>query len=398
MTINDNDILVSCARLPSALKFLHVFRPCQNHRMALPVVRSTLECASYTSTVAPYIHQLQPLPWIVWESLSNPSALKQIYLDTNPLVSSVAFSIALSPIFLVVSEINKNYSQVDRVWSILPTIYNIHYAVYAWAAGLDTTRTSAVALASTIWTTRLTYNYWRRGGYTVGSEDYRWPYVKEYAGPAGMFLFNVVFISLAQSFLLCMVTFPTYVILLVQRATTAGLAPSFTIADAVAFGLMISFVALTAVADQQQWNFQHAKQEYRDTARVRAGYSQASLERGFNTKGIFAYSRKPNYAFEQSVWATLYAWSCAASGTWYNWTGVGLAAYLFLFQASTWITELLTARRYPEYKQYRAQVGKFIPTSLSPPRFGKSPKKVANGTPDKNADSAAARERYNLRS
>ena len=363
--------------------------------MALPVVKNTLECADYSSTVAPYIDQLQPLPWIIWESISNPSALKQIYLDTNPLVTSIAFSIALAPIFLIVSETNKNYSQVDRVWSILPTMYNVHYAVYAWAAGLDTMRISAVALASAVWSTRLTYNYWRRGGYSIGSEDYRWPYVKEYAGAAGMFLFNVVFISLAQSILLCMITFPTYVILLVQRATTVGQVAPFTLADGVAFGVMIGFIVLTAIADQQQWNYQNAKQEYRDTARVPAGYDQASLERGFNTKGIFAYSRKPNYAFEQMVWATLYAWACAASGTWYNWSGVGLAGYLCLFQASTWITELLTARRYPEYQQYRAQVGKFMLTSLSPPKFGKSPKKVTNGSID--ADAAVARQRYNLR-
>ena len=366
--------------------------------MALPVVRNAIECADFSSTVAPYIGQLQPLPWIIWESISNVSALKQIYLDTNPLVSAIAFSVALAPIFLVVSETNKNYSQVDRVWSILPTLYNIHYAVYAWAAGLDTTRIGAVTLASAIWSTRLTYNYWRRGGYTVGSEDYRWPYVKEYAGSAGMFLFNVVFISLAQSLLLCSVTFPTYVILLVQRASRVGLVPSFTTADGVAFGAMVSFIALTALADQQQWNYQNAKQEYRNTERTPAGYKQADLDRGFNTTGLFAYVRKPNYAFEQCVWASLYGWSCVASGTLYNWSGIGLVAYLCLFQASAWITELLTTRRYPAYKQYRAQVGKFIPTSLSPARLEKSPKKVANGTVSDSADASVARERYNLRS
>ncbi|RMZ81239.1 hypothetical protein DV736_g6654, partial [Chaetothyriales sp. CBS 134916] len=334
--------------------------------MALPVVRSGLECSDFSSTVEPYIPQFRSLASNVWTSISNPSALQQIYLDTNPLVSAFALSLALAPVFLVVSEINKNYSQVDRVWSILPTIYNLHYAVYAWTAGLKTTRIGAVALASTIWSTRLTYNYWRRGGYSVGSEDYRWYYVKDYAGPVGMFLFNVIFISLSQSVLLWMITFPTYVILLVQRVTTAGQFPVFTITDGVAFGAMVGFVALTAVADQQQWNYQKAKKDYHRTAKVPAGYGQASLERGFNTEGMFAYSRKPNYAFEQCVWASLYVWSCAATGTWYNWSGAGAVAYVCLFQSSTWITELLSERKYSEYKQYRARVGKFIPTTLRP--------------------------------
>jgi steroid 5-alpha reductase family enzyme len=365
--------------------------------MALPVVKSAVECADLSSTVLPYLYQLRPLPWIVSEAITNLAALKQLYLDTNPLVTSIAFSIALAPIFLLVSEVNKNYSQVDRVWSILPTIYNVHYAVYAWGAGLDTTRTNAVALASIIWSTRLTYNYWRRGGYSIGSEDYRWEFVKEYAGPVGMFLFNIVFISLAQSVLLCIVTFPSYVILVVQRATTAGLVPPFTAADGLAFGTMVGLVALTAVADQQQWNYQNAKQEYKATARVPAGYKQADLERGFNTKGFFTYARKPNYAFEQAVWGALYAWSCAASETMYNWSGIGFAAYLFLFQSSTWLTELLTERKYPEYKAYRAQTGKFFPTSLEPPKFGKTPQKIMNGTPSKDADATHARERYDLR-
>jgi steroid 5-alpha reductase family enzyme len=368
--------------------------------MALPVVKNALECTDFENSVAPYLYQLQPLPAIIFESITNPTALKQIYLDTNPLITSLAFSIALTPVVLVVSEINKNYSQVDRLWSILPSIYNIHYAYYAYMAGLDMPRIGAVALVSTVWSCRLTYNYFRRGGYTIGSEDYRWEVVKDYCGPTLMFLFNVIFISLAQSLLLFIVTAPTYVILLLARLTTvSSKLPSWTIADSLSLATMLSLIALTAFADQQQWNFQNAKTKYRQTAKVPAGYKQSDLERGFNTVGLFAYVRKPNYAFEQAVWVALYAWSCAATGTWHNWSGIGAAAYLCLFQASTWITELLSERRYPAYQQYRKQVGKFIPTSMTPPIFGKSQAKVSNGpaSPSTDKDAAEARKRYDLR-
>jgi len=97
--------------------------------MALPVVKTLAECADFSSTVLPYIYQLRPLPQIIFESISNPAALKQIYLDTNPLMSAFAFSLFLSPIFLLTSEINRNYSQVDRMWSLLPTTYNAHYVI-----------------------------------------------------------------------------------------------------------------------------------------------------------------------------------------------------------------------------------------------------------------------------
>lgn len=119
--------------------------------MALPVVRSLVECAEYNNTVAPYLYQLRPLPQVFLQSATNVAGLKQLYIDTNPLITAIAFSLAISPIFLVVSEINKNYSQVDRVWSILPTIYNLHYAVYAHLAGIDTTRLNVVAAISCLW-------------------------------------------------------------------------------------------------------------------------------------------------------------------------------------------------------------------------------------------------------
>ena len=45
----------------------------------------------------------------------------------------------------------------------------------------------------------MTYNYYRRGGYSIGSEDYRWKIVKDYIGQPLFFVLDVLFISLAQS-------------------------------------------------------------------------------------------------------------------------------------------------------------------------------------------------------
>ena len=119
--------------------------------MSLPSVTSLLDCADFTKTVLPYIPQLYELPQQVFQSIANPQGLKELYLSTNPLVSAFAISLFLSPIFLVVSEINKNYSQVDRLWSILPTMYNAHYTMYAHATGLPTQRMDCLVAVSTIW-------------------------------------------------------------------------------------------------------------------------------------------------------------------------------------------------------------------------------------------------------
>lgn len=367
--------------------------------MALPLLKSVVDCADWSKTVEPFIYQLRPLPQLVAASITNPAALKQIYVDANPLITAFAFSLALSPVALVVSEINKNYSQIDRLWSILPNLYNLHYALWTYLSGNNIDRVGLAALATTVWSSRLTYNYWRRGGYQIGSEDYRWAIIKDYIGPTVMFLFNISFISVIQSVLLCAITTPTYILLLTSQLPFTHNQSSVDIGDIAFTTLIISLIIITATADQQQWNFQNARNSYRETAKVPAGYTVDELERGFCTRGLFAYSRKPNYAAEQSIWGALYFWSCYASQTWYNWSGIGFAGYLLLFQGSTWLTELLSQQKYPEYKQYRKQVGRFLPKSLKPPSFGKSQARVANGPMDKEKekDAAQARQRYNLR-
>ncbi|CAL8576453.1 hypothetical protein XPA_002334 [Xanthoria parietina] len=327
--------------------------------MALPLVKSAVACTDFTRTVQSYIPQLNALPQQIYQSATDLQALKELYLSTNPLISAFAFSLALVPIVLVISEINRNYSQIDRIWSLLPTFYNLHYVAYAHAKGLPTQRLDSLAIISLVWSARLTYNYWRKGGYQVGSEDYRWKIVKDYVNsPILFFIFNIAFISLAQSVLLFSVTMPTYVLLLAAPVTKAQTP------DILFTQVLIGCVFLAYIADQQQWDFHVAKDSYQNSAKVppSSRYTAADLDRGFNTKGLWSLSRHPNFLAEQSVWLTLYIWSCWATGTNYHWAGLGAAAYLFLFQSSTWLTELITAGKYSDYKMYQKRVGKFVPS------------------------------------
>lgn len=43
---------------------------------------------------------------------------------------------------------------------------------------------------------------------------------------------------------------------------------------------------------------------------------------------------------------------------------VGPAVYLALFQGSTYLTESISMRKYPEYKEYKRRVGMFIPRAF----------------------------------
>jgi steroid 5-alpha reductase family enzyme len=119
--------------------------------MSLPVVRTLADCADIHKTVLPYLPQLFDLPQQVFQNINNLQALKVLYIATNPLVTALAVSLFLAPIFLIASEVNKNYSQVDRLWSILPTAYNAHFVIYAHAAGLPTKRLDILMLISGAW-------------------------------------------------------------------------------------------------------------------------------------------------------------------------------------------------------------------------------------------------------
>ena len=119
--------------------------------MALPLIRSIADCTDYSKTILPYTSQLYDLPQQIFDNITNLQALKVLYVSTNPLISAFTFSLFLFPVFLVISEVNRNYSQVDRCWSILPTIYNAHYTAYAHATGLSTRRLDVLLLLSTCW-------------------------------------------------------------------------------------------------------------------------------------------------------------------------------------------------------------------------------------------------------
>ncbi|KAM4060338.1 hypothetical protein HRG_002086 [Hirsutella rhossiliensis] len=327
--------------------------------MLLPALKSLRDCSDYALTVEPFLPQLYALPARL-AAVRSLDGLMQLYVDTNPLMSAIAASIFLGGVFLVVSEANRNYSQVDRMWSFLPNLYIAHLAVWARLAGLPHSRIDLVAACTTLWSCRLTFNYWRKGGYQKGSEDYRWEIVKSKVPGFIFFLLNVTFISFIQSVLLFGIScLPAYVILLSTRFE-----PNITAAD-VAYGSIELLLVLSEwFSDGQQWTYQTAKHQYQKDAKLPRGWNQADLDRGFVTSGLWAYSRHPNFFAEQAIWFVLYHWSCYASNSLYNWTFIGSGSLILLFQGSTCLTELITAGKYPEYKDYQKQVGMFMPTSF----------------------------------
>ena len=175
---------------------------------------------------------------------------------------------------LFASWTTETYSHVDRLWSITPAVYA---CMYALLSGWDP-RCTLMALLTVMWGWRLTFNFARKGGYNEGEQDYRWPILRAHPllrHPLVWQVFNFGFIASYQNLLLLLISSPS------SAAYRARGAPLNAL-DAVAAAAMCFFIAIEAVADQQQWDFQQSKRNVTGFPRPRgdamitaAGFSLA---------------------------------------------------------------------------------------------------------------------------
>lgn len=251
----------------------------------------------------------------------------------------------------VISSVSKNYSQVDKLWSIMPVVYAWLIAYYSNFEN----RILLIAILISLWGIRLTFNFARRGGYSwkfwTGEEDYRWAVLRskpEFQAPWKWFLFNLFFISFYQMGLVMLITFP----MIKSLNGTEIFWGDYLLALIVIAAIIFEFIA-----DQQQWNYQVKKHEL-----IRQKITLTGIyKKGFTHTGLWAYMRHPNYSMEQLVWILIYVFSTLATGIYINWTVVGCLLLVLLFKGSSDFSEEISKSKYPEYSEYQKQVPRFIP-------------------------------------
>jgi steroid 5-alpha reductase family enzyme len=269
------------------------------------------------------------------------------------LLNSWALIILIAALVsFLVSELTRNYSQVDKLWSLMPVIYS-----FVSLAASPSPRLWLMSSLVTIWGLRLSFNFYRKGGYSIvpwrGEEDYRWKIMRQNPALKGRIrfgLFNLFFISFYQHLLVLLFSSP---LLLAAKYPAAGL----TFIDVAAACMMLFFIIGETIADNQQFTFQKLKKQSEN----RDDLYSASLEKGFLSEGVWRYARHPNFACEQSIWITFYLFGVSASGSWINPTLAGPVLLVLLFQGSTYFTESISSAKYPEYDSYQKNVPKFIP-------------------------------------
>ncbi len=305
--------------------------------------------------------------FLVFTLLIIPVAIFFVDTTLSPLQREVIFVLlkiygVAAFLTFVVSALTHNYSQVDKLWSVMPIVYV--WVTYSY----DTSnlRVLIMAILVTIWGARLTYNFYRRGGYSLkfweGEEDYRWSILrskKEFNTGWKWMLFNFFFISMYQMALILLMTFP------IVKVLGVG---TLNYWDYFLMMLILGFVIFETIADQQQWNFQKAK-------RLERNKSNPKYEDGFLKEGLWAKLRHPNYACEQAVWITFYLFSVNATGLWINWSISGCLLLILLFKGSADFSEAISAGKYPAYQDYIQSVPRFVP-------FTKFARNVKNKSPE----------------
>ncbi|MFA6618072.1 MAG: DUF1295 domain-containing protein [Candidatus Neomarinimicrobiota bacterium] len=244
--------------------------------------------------------------------------------------------------------LTRNYSTVDRLWSVLPAVYAL-----VWMRDfLDNPRYIIAALLVVAWAVRLSINFARRGGYNFNwkkgftGEDYRWEIMrKKIPSPFLFELFNLAFISIFQLVLIFAFTFPLY--------TLGQFNAPLSWVDFLLFALHALFLLLETIADNQQFRFYQERnsQEFKKSPRHQLG---------FNTFGLWKYSRHPNYACEMAQWVIvgLYAYRFTGEAS----SFLGSAVLILLFVGSTTLAENITMGKYSRYNEWRkVSVPYYIP-------------------------------------
>jgi len=241
------------------------------------------------------------------------------------------------------SVIFKEYSWVDRLWSTAPIFFG---AWVAGAADFADARLNLMAGLIALWGVRLTWNFWRKGGFSKGGEDYRWEVLRNKMNGTQWQLFNFFFTHTFQLTLIWGFTSP------LQPAYQNAGKPLGTL-DFAAAGLFLFFWLIEVISDEQMWNFQQAKKAKREAGEP--------VTQGFFREGLYRFSRHPNYFGELGMWWSIYLFGVGACGVWLNPSLIGVVVLTILFIGSIRFGESISSSKYANYKDYQATTSPLIP-------------------------------------
>ncbi len=259
--------------------------------------------------------------WLLWGPATGRLWLDTLIADVLATLVVFAFSRAYG-----------NSSFYDAYWSVIPPLL----LFYWWSQGDgDTLRSWLVAVLVVVWAVRLTGN-WVYAFPGLHHEDWRYPMFRDKAG-RWEFVVDLVAIHLIPTLQVFLAMVPVYVAVTTPERGLAWL-------SIVAFVLGMAAVALEFAADTQMHRF------------VRDRRPGQVMDRG-----LWAWSRHPNYFGEFGFWLAVALFGVAAWPTaWWLFAGAAAMLAMFLGASIPMMEERSLARR-PDYQAVIERVSRFVP-------------------------------------
>ena len=254
----------------------------------------------------------------------------------------LAASLALAAVTWVVSLAVRKASIADSTWAFFVLSPAVIYA--AMPLRPDPRATLALLLAAA-WATRLSgYITWRNWG---KPEDRRYQKIRARNEPG--FAVKSLYIVFATQGVLAWVVAMPFLAILRGRTLLGWL-------DAIGVAVVVLGIAFETVADWQLARFKSGN----DPDGVASGRESGLVM----DRGLWRYSRHPNYFGEFCVWWGFYVIAVSAGGWWTVVSPLLMSALLVKISGVTLIEADLDSRK-PKYREYVGRTNAFFP---GPPR------------------------------
>ena len=228
-----------------------------------------------------------------------------------------------------------NSSLYDPYWSVAPPVIALYWSSAVLGPPAVAARQWLVLALVFAWGIRLTAN-WARGWPGLHHQDWRYDMLRERAS-APYWLVSLTGIHYFPTLIVFVGCLPLY------AALAAGARP-LGFVDGLAFAVTAGAIALEGIADEQLRAFNRAKQGGE-----------------ICTRGLWGWSRHPNYLGEMGFWWGLWLFGVAAAPEWY-WTAIGPLAITVMFvAASIPMLERRSHERRPGYAEHVKRVPALLP-------------------------------------
>lgn len=254
----------------------------------------------------------------------------------HPLLIIFLADISATFFIFFVSCIFRNASFYDPYWSVAPGVIVIYWFLNSQGNNIIFLFQIVIFLLVLTWSIRLTFN-WARQWQGLYHEDWRYSDLRIKHGKS-FWVVNLVGIQLMPTilvFLGCLSLYPIF----------SMKVNSFNYIELISLFIILLAIIFETVADQQLLKFKKIRKDSTEIIK----------------KGLWKYSRHPNYFGEILFWWGLYLFAIATD-LFFWWMVIGPLSITTLFYIlSIPIMEKRNLSRKPDYSKYKETVSKLIP-------------------------------------